>query len=222
MKLVYTELHNSMDIKPGQPCEWIIESPQFFTEVVKGLLNQKNGMEGKFTLSDADKILDVSKNIEIVVNPLAVDINDKRIINKLYMQLTEMAYSESFYVKTQEIVKKIYEYMFELEHESSHILSVSEEMDLNMLFKAAGIKYEVFGDDFLDTICRYMKIVREVLGIKLIVCVNLRSYLTDEQMNMLIDDINYGELGLLLIENQERSCLRNVRRCIIDKDLCEI
>lgn len=222
MKLVHTELNQGMKIVFGQPCEWIIEAPAFFQRVVQELYNQKNGLEGKFTLSLQDKILNISKKAEMIINPFAVDLNDKRILNKLYMQLSEQANSETFYMKTQEIRRQIYEYIFQLEQEYRYILNVDEEVDLNILFKAAGVRYEVFEEDFLDTLCRYMKIVSELLEIKLIICINLRSYLTAEQIITLINDVKYEEFGLLLIENQERSCLEGVNRCIIDKDLCEI
>lgn len=222
MKLVHTELNQGMEIAFGQPCEWIIEAPAFFQRVVQELYNQKNGLEGKFTLSLQDKILNISKKAEMIINPFSVDLNDKRILNKLYMQLSEQANSETFYMKTQEIRRQIYEYIFQLEQEYRYILNVDEEVDLNTLFKAAGVRYEAFEEDFLDTLCRYIKIVSELLEIKLIICINLRSYLTDEQISALINDVKYEEFGLLLIENQERSCLEGVNRCIIDKDLCEI
>lgn len=215
MKLVHTELNQGMEITFGKPCEWIIEAPVFFKRVVQELYNQKNGLEGKFTLSLQDKILNISKKAELIVNPMAVDLNDKRIINKLYTQLSEQANAETFYMKTQEIKRQIYEYIFQLEQNHRYILNVDEDVDLNILFKSAGVCYEVFEEDFLDTLCRYMKVVNELLEIKLIICINLRSYLTDEQLTELINDLKYEEVGVLLIENQERSCLQGVNRCII-------
>lgn len=222
MKIAHVDLKNTIHIETNQPCEWIIEAPEVFAKYVQELLNQKNGVDGNFTFSDDGKNCDISKKVEVILNPFAVDINEKRIINKLYTQLEEIAYTETFYMQTQEVLQRIYQYVLKLEHESSHILSLDEDIDLNMLFKAAGVKHEVFEGDFFETLCRYIKVVCGVLGIKLIICINLRSYLTDEQMELLIADINYEDFGLLLIENQERSCLQGVNRCIIDNDLCEI
>lgn len=222
MKIAHIDLKNTIDIKTNQPCEWIIEAPEVFAKYVQELLNQKNGVDGNFTFSADGKICDISKKVEIILNPFAVDINEKRIINKLYTQLGEIAYTETFYMQTQEVLQQIYRYVLQLEHESRHMLSLDENIDLNALFKATGVKHEVFEGNFFETLCRYMKVVSEVLGTKLIVCINLRSYLKDEQLEALIADICYEDFGLLLIENQERSCLHGVNRCIIDKDLCEI
>ena len=222
MKLAHLELKNTIDIKSNQPCEWIIEAPEVFAKYVQELLNQKNGLDGNFTLLVDGKICEISKKVEVILNPFDIDINEKRIINKLYTQLGEIAYTETFYMQTQEILRQIYQYVLQLEHESRHILSLDGDIDLNTLFKATGVKHEVFEGDFFETLCRYMKVVSEVLGIKLIVFINLRSYLTDVQMEVLITDINYEDFSILLIENQERSCLHGVNRCIIDRDLCEI
>lgn len=143
----------------------------------------------------------------------------------MYAQLSEMANSEIFYLKTLEIQKQIYEYIFQMEQEYRYVLNVEEMIDLNILFKSAGVRHEVIGGDgeeFLNRLCNYMKIVSDLLGIKLIICVNIRSYLSDNQMKKLITDIKYEEFSLLFIENQERTCLPDVKRYIMDRDLCEI
>ena len=69
---------------------------------------------------------------------------------------------------------------------------------------------------------RYIKLVVELLGVKLIIFVNLRSYLSDRQFRKLIQEIKYQEIKVLFIENQEKVCIEGGMRYIIDKDGCEI
>lgn len=64
--------------------------------------------------------------------------------------------------------------------------------------------------------------VSQVLGIKIITFINLRSYLNDVQMEQLLKDAIYQEIQILLVENQERTCLKDTFRYIIDNDKCEI
>ena len=59
-------------------------------------------------------------------------------------------------------------------------------------------------------------------GIKVFIFVNLRSYLSDAQMEELIKELEYQDVSGLFIENQQRSCLKGVKWYIIDKDQCEI
>lgn len=222
MKLVHCELTSAL-IDEGTTCmEWIIESPKLMAKYVQELLRQKNGKEGRFVMSIRGKIVEISKNMEMIMNPFAVDINDKKILNKLYGYLNELAMSGEFYLQTQSLIQKIQEYLLELEQGTRYMLSVDEEMDLLMLFKAAGIRHEVYENDFIQGLNRYVSIICDVLRVQLIVFVNLRSYLGDEQIQELIHEAMYQHVKILLIENQERNSIMDLKKYIIDKDQCEI
>ena len=222
MKLAHAELNRSIEIEPISPCEWIIESPEVFAKYIQELLKQSSGEEGDFVFSQDEKIIDFSKKGEIILNPFLVDINEKRIVNKLYVHLNELAHTEVFYIQTQEILHQIHQYIYELEQESRHILCMDDNIDLLSVFKAVGVRHEVYEEDFCDNLCRYIKVIGEVLGIRLVVFVNLRSFLSDEQLYELIKNVSYEDISLLLIESKERSCISGVNRYIIDMDLCEI
>ena len=222
MKIAHAELNRTIEIEPISPCEWVIESPKLFAKYIQELLKQSSGEEGDFIFSKDEKIIDFSKKGEIILNPFLVDINEKRIVNKLYVQLNELAHTEAFYMQTQEILHQIHQYIYELEQESRHILCMNDVIDLSSIFKAVGVQHEVYEEDFCDNLCRYIKVIGEVLGIRLVAFVNLRSFLSDEQLYELIKNVSYEDISLLLIESKERSCISGVNRYIIDMDLCEI
>lgn len=222
MKLVHYELENTLICGSAFCTEWIIESPMLFSKYVQELYSQCQGKEGKFVLSDQNKILDIAKSVEMILNPFAIDINDKKIINKLYSQLNEVAIDGDNYLSTQEIMQVIYKYISELEQKTEHILLMEKQIDLPLLFKAAGVKHEVFEEDFVHTISRYIRVVCDVLKVKVIIFVNLRSYLSDIQLEEILMEANYQEVKILMIESHEKSCLEGVRRYIIDSDQCEI
>ena len=71
-------------------------------------------------------------------------------------------------------------------------------------------------------ICQYIKIVTEVLHKKVFVFVNFRSYLSDEQLEQLIELAIYNEVKLLFIENCQRDFLEQCTYCVIDKDECQV
>ena len=96
------------------------------------------------------------------------------------------------------------------------------DLDMTALFKTVGIRHEVQETDFFERLIRYIKITVNVLSTKVFVFINIRSYLTDLQMQELIKEISYQEVKALFIENQERSCMEGGRRYIIDTYGCEI
>lgn len=54
------------------------------------LAGQVEGKEGRFVLSDNEKEVDISKNVELIFNIFALDINERKLISKLYMELEKL------------------------------------------------------------------------------------------------------------------------------------
>ena len=222
MKLVHSELSGELLKDKTIFTEWIIESPELFARYLQELYGQYAKCEGKFVLSQDIKELDISKYVEIITDPFAVDLNGRKIINKLYTELNELSKTEMMYTKTLQLAQHIQEYLLDLESNTNHILQFNGEMDVTGLLKTMDVKIEDCTEKFFERLVCYIKNVIGVLSIKVFVFINLRSYLTDNQMEELIQEITYQEVHALFIENQERTCLKGGIRYIIDKDGCEI
>ena len=78
--------------------------------------------------------------------------------------------------------------------------------------------YESLAEKILD----YFELVEEYDKKKLFIMVNLRSYLSDEEMKMFMRDVLARKIQVLLIESSERSVLDEEKRYIVDADLCVI
>ena len=222
MKLVHPDLSGELLKDKIVFTEWIIESPELFAGYLQELYGQCAKCEGKFVLSQGIKELDISKYVEIITDPFAVELNGRKIINKLYAELNELSKDEMMYTKTLQLTQHIQEYLLDLECNTNHILHFNNEMDVTGLLKIMDVKIEDSAEKFFERLVCYIKNAIEVLSVKVFVFINLRSYLTDNQMQELIQEITYQEVHALFIENQERTCLKGGIRYIIDKDGCEI
>ncbi len=111
MKLVHTNLNTAVLSDKYVFTEWIIESPKLYAYYLQELFLQQNGEEGRFVLSDKEKELNIAKNMEIIVNPFQIEINGRKILNKLYAELDQLSKSELMYYLTdlqmQELIKEI-------------------------------------------------------------------------------------------------------------------
>lgn len=215
MKLVHSELSGELLKDKTIFTEWIIESPELFARYLQELYGQYAKCEGKFVLSQNIKELDISKYVEIITDPFAVDLNGRKIINKLYTELNELSKTEMMYTKTLQLAQHIQEYLLDLESNTNHILQFNGEMDVTGLLKTMDVKIEDCTEKFFERLVCYIKNVIGVLSVKVFVFINLRSYLTDNQMEELIQEITYQEVHALFIENQERTCLKGGIRYII-------
>lgn len=222
MKMVHIELDNAIISNQDIFTEWIIELPVVMTKYVQELCHQCSGGEGRFVLSQGDKEIDLSKKIELIMNPFMIEINGRKILNKLYSELDKISKTETMYMQTLKIARDIKEYILSLEYEADYSLEFETELDVPGLLKIAGVKYEETEIDFLEKLIRYIKIIVRVLSIKVIVFINLRSYLSETQMQEVIKEIEYQEIQAIFMENQERVGLEGGKRYIIDKDQCEI
>ncbi len=221
MKLVHVNMERKL-LDDNVVTEWVIEAPEEFTRYVQELYMQCEGAAGDFVLSDGEKELGITKNVEFLDSVLDLDVNERKILGKLYADLEQLAYSEKFVVRTQEMIQYLRTYIFELEQETDFMLDVDDGVDMSAIFKGNGVKLETVETGILEKIVHYIKVVRLLLKKQVFVFVNVRSYLTVRQVEQLIKEAAYQEVQILLIENVMRDCVNSERRCIIDSDKCEI
>ena len=222
MKIVHPELQNKLIFDSYNECELIIESQVLFSKFVSEMHMQITGKEGKFVLSDNEKELEIDKVMEMIINPFSINLNDKKILGKLYSELSTLAMQEDMYMNTIELFNKIRSFITDIEQKSSYILETDSDFNIVNLFKAFGVQIESCNQNFFETVCQYMKVISQTLCKKIFAFVNLRSYITDEQAELLIKEARYNEVNVLFIENIQRSCLNGCQQYIIDSDYCEI
>ncbi len=222
MKLVHKDLEKQIIFGQFQCCEWVIEAPEIFAKYVQELYMQAAGSEGNFVLSENGRELEIGKCAEVIIDPFAININDKKVLNKLYAELTELAHAEDMYMLTQEIKGKIQNYFLQLEHVSPYVLTMDVEIDISALLKVIGVKSENYADNYWENLDLYIKMLSRLLHKKIIVLVNIGSYIESGKVEQLIRLAVHEEINLLLIENQERNFSKEISRYIIDRDSCEI
>lgn len=222
MKLVNSDFKYQITFPDKKASEWVLESPALFSKYLYELYGQTNGEEGNFVLSDETEEIDIAKYVELVMTPFEVDSNDRRILKKLYSDLSTLAYESESFLATQDMLQKLQAYFYELEQKIGYPLEIDDEIDISAVWKAMNVRVEDYADNVLEKICQYIKIVTEVLHKKVFVFVNFRSYLTDEQLKQLIELAIYNEVKLLFIENCQRDFLEQCTYCVIDKDECQV
>ena len=222
MKLVCADWERQILLDSQRITEWIVESPDLFSQIVQQLQQQINGGSAGFVLSDSEKELDLSKCAEMIINPFAIDFNDKKIQKKLYAELLEISKGEELYLTTQEILNSLNNYVLQLESISGYELETDVEVDMLALFKAMGIQVQDYAADFFETLIQYIKVMADLMKKKLIIFVNIRSYLNDIQIEQVSEIAVYNEIAILFIENIQRDFSKQRRYYIIDKDGCEI
>ena len=96
--------------------------------------------------------------------------------------------------------------------------------DVTALIKVLNVSLLVDeGESLAEKLTDYIKVVAQILGIKIIVLANMQPYLTKADLWYIKKIAEYEKVTVLFIDNYERGCYNCFdAKYIIDADLCEI
>ena len=107
MKLVYTTLQSNIEIESGIFNSVIVENQNYYYQLVRDLKLQMDGKEGGWILSNNDKPLVVSKNIELFTDYFDINCNHKTIITK---QIQNRIVYEDFKEYNNDRLQRLWKY----------------------------------------------------------------------------------------------------------------
>ena len=201
--------------------EIVVEHPTILTELVKELLNQTEGGQGEFRLSKGEKILPIDKNLIFVNDIFSIEINQRKVLTKLYAELSESAYGVCLQEKGK-FNEAYIRYMDAICGVSDLFIMYEDELDIQELFKVAKVKIDTDAVTLLETLIEYIKVVTRLLRIDVFVFLNLKFFLTQDELLMLYEECFNRKVCLILVESVFREKLLCEKGCIIDKDKCII
>ena len=199
----------------------VVEDQKQLSKFLSELRSQTEGMQGMFTLSDGNVVLDIKKNMELIIDPFSIDPNSKTALNRLFTKMKDEAYGDK-YKTTDELIQMIFSAVQALVNNQTMSATFEEQLDIVGLFKLLGVKFEYSSESILENICEYVRIERDYSNVRIFVFVNLRCFLSRTELYELYQFLFYNKISTLFIENSiftANNC-ENIK--IIDKDLCEI
>lgn len=221
MKLVYPTLRTPVLLQRDCINSVIIEEPGYFYEILKDLKMQWEGMNGKAVLSRDDKPVEISKNLELIIDCVNFEINQKTLLTKMLSALERTGKSSDHIEESRKLLAEIERYIYDLSF-NYDIEIQCDKISISQILKSAGIRV-VSGDDKLTEILySYMQLVREFDGEKIFVFVNLRSFVKLEDLQDFADTVLAHGYTTLLFENRIYPKLSRENRLVVDADLCEI
>jgi len=221
MKIAYRELKNVIDVNTNQITGLVIENPEFMYKMLRELKKATEGLDSNIVVSDNETPISAQKTITYITDFVEFTLNQKTLISKIMSELDKKSQNELYYEKSERLLETI----------EMHIESLSDDLPceimcekLNMLavIKAVGIEIIDDYDSLEERILAYMDLSRAYEGKKLFVFVNLRSLVSYDTLQLMMDTAITREYRVLLIDNMDYKKLSCESRIIIDNDLCVI
>lgn len=223
MKLVYPDYKNQIIFQEGCTNLWIIENQKEFRRLIHELYAQTQGEDGRFVLSEENDILNVKKTMQCILVPFDLELNNKKILEAIYTKLKNNIMESSLFLSQNEMLGKVFQFLEEIIEQADYPLTYNEDIDIKSIFKLVNLKLDSSAESMPEQLYEYIRLHQQILGIKVFVFVNLRTYLTDEELEDLLRYLEYYKASILLIESQDRGeKFKGEKKYIIDKDLCEI
>ena len=223
MMLAHPMFSKIIDFKNEMINILIIENQKFITQLIEDIINQINGENGDFVLSEDFIPLDMQKHLEIIIDFFNLDINNKKVLTAIYNKIKKIAYDDENYIKTENFKTEAFNYIETLINQTEYPLILDVQFDISGLLKLFDVKIEINSNTFLEKIIDYMSVLYEFLNRKCIVFVNLMSYLDISEIELLYKEIQYKKYNVLFIENSFRTKIGEYENIyIIDEDMCEI
>lgn len=225
MKLVHPEFNYQIEFRENVVNLIVIEDKKVFRKYVGGLYSQCMELNdsGRFVLSNEEQEIKLSKKAEIILDFYSLDINNKKIITKVYNKLKEISTEEDMYVETGKINSEIVRYVDKIVDISDYPLEFSVDMDIVDLFKMTNVKFLKDYASELDRICDYISVVNEITGKDIFIFVNFRDFFKLDELKEFYKFAAYKKIFLIMIENTVIDiCDEFEKVFILDEDLCEI
>ena len=219
MRLVFPLLNEPFDLRDDMVNQIIFESPTIMFSFVNQIYEQINKHDGDIILSEKDKLIDISKVIDLTTDYFPFDINRKALVSKLQSFLKMYAVSE-YTLELDELVSCVSRFLSELSERTEFLVDY-DDIDVSGLLKIANVRFSVESDRLIEQVVDYCKSTVNLCGEKLFIFVSLRNYISEEEFydfrKMVVDN----KLRVLLIEAIERGA-DGLNNLIIDRDLCVI
>lgn len=220
MKLVNS--HYGLEIKLEENYVNVIvsENASTMSRLVNDLINQCMGMEGNFVLSD-NKILKMEKESEIIVNPFQLDFGNKKILNALYSGMIETAIN--YEMDKSKINSELIELLDNISIDQTYSgISYSLDLEWTSIFKMYNVHLDDDYEDLITKITEYIKVLSCLCHIHILFLINIKSFLTVEELQALYLCAHYNKINLVLLETTETEKIVGENIIILDKDDCLI
>lgn len=224
MKIINKNWQRKIEIEDNIIYTLVFENKKYYRENIIELINQHKGNEGRFILSNDNKEISFDKNSYIITDIFNIDINNKKVLSKIYSSLLkEIVEDISSY---NELSTNIKVYFEKLIFNSSLEIEQGEEIDMSSLLKLGDFKIHVEQDDILEKFIKFLKVLTELCGCKIIFVVGLHNVFTNDEIIKIYKEVCLNKINIINIEYQQFKNLSNENYkeivYIFDKDNCEI
>ncbi len=201
----------------------IVENQAYFSDLLTDFSNQiYEKLDGDIVLFENNEILTMNDNMLLMSEFIPFDINPKTLVNKLNNKLISIMNNEDFFFETQELISKNIEYIRKIIDYTDFSLDITTSFDVSCVLKGASVQFRKDVKSLSEKLMEFMKNTVMLERNKCFILVNIRDYISDNEIEYFYKNILYSKLSILVIGTKHYPDSKYEKKIIIDKDLCII
>lgn len=220
MKLVHPRIDCQFDFNKSQFYNLVVENPNEFFLLTQQIINQSEGKEGEWSLSEILPI-ELQKNLIALYDYYNLSCNSKKVENLLKSEIVKISTSLDFCEIISKINKDVLEFDEMIISNLPFKILSNNELGLDEICKISKFTFSEKGG-LLERIVNYIDVYSHLTSIKVVVLIGITNVLNKTELISLIKDVNYRGLNVLIIEIQDKGIIDKKSTIIIDNDLCII
>jgi len=219
MTLAYPLLPEAIEFRENEIPVLVIENPWEYRKAVIMLRSQLCSEPGDFCLGERHQMIDIAKNVDLVTDPFNLDFDNRKILSGL-IRLAAEELSELSDPKMR-LLQDINSFFGEVALSLPYTVDYAQIETIDGLIRHMGLKIDRDSMSFPEQLLEYLRLQRDFLGKRLVIFLNLRRSLTEEELKSLYRSVQYEKLNILLLESFIDSApLDNEHLILVDNDLC--
>ncbi len=217
--LSHYDLETPINISPDFISVLVFEDPTKFYNYYTQLKEQTEGGEGGFSLYKKDKEVPF-KSIKLVDNYYQLSYNDKKT-QQVFLQEIKTLVDKELLVEYADLTQRIFSFWDKVNASIDFEMDYNAEGDITMLFKAFGISIKEEKETFLARLVNYVQVYARLVKVKFFIFVNLKCFLSNDELLTFYKECALEDVSLLLLENTVRDKLDTEVITVCDKDFCQ-
>lgn len=225
MKLVLSGLENSVEISPGIVTTLQVENGALFARVAQSLVSLEGRMaQEPFTLWEGDAEVKPSSALLVAPNVFDLPWDDRALMGEILKRIErEFLEDEDLRRAIEAMDSSLSEKLLGLGFGMNSDYGFGLEWDLKRYLKFRGFGVWRRADEsLLDNLLNFISLALDSGCKKTIVFVNVKTFLTNNEVKVLFDYVFYSKMKVLLLENKRDGNVYDYeRKMIVDLHFLE-
>ena len=218
MKLVFSGLETPIDLAPGYASTLQIANETLFARIVRSLASSAGGLALEpYTLWDDGVELRPSTSLMVVQNPLQLPWDDRSLMGEVVKRIErEFLEDEDLRRGIEAMDSALSAKLLDLGFGMNSDYGFGLEWELKRYLKFRGFGVDMQDSKpLLDNLLNFLSLALDAGCKQAIAFVNLKTFLTQNDLKALFDYVFYSKLTVLLIENKADEVVYDYERKLV-------